>query len=906
MRNVIRLIGLAMLVPAFVGAGQVFKVGPGGTHATVQEAVTAALAAGSSAEIRVAAGTFVGQIQIASSMKSGSISITGGWDPAFVVQTREPGLTVLDAAGAGRAIYLKPDGGTIALRNLTVTGGRGTEGAGIRFWGPLGASLSILDCRVVGNTATDASAVVGGAGIYITLAGAGTAHIARTWIVGNTGSTPSHLAYGGGALLAAGGTSQLLLEDCVITGNSLTAQSGRSEGAGIYATAEDDASITILGTDVSRNSAVASAEGAAVGTFMSARGKGQLSCSRSSFVGNQGTGNALQTRNVWTTSRGEARVSLADIIVAGGSGRGIEVDLDPAAQMAIANCTVAGNTGSGVVGKATSVFNTIVFGNSSNPPIADEIATGGNLVGIDPLFVNAELFDYRLLPDSPAIDAGVEPPGGLSDVDFSNRSRLVGAKVDIGAHEYQGPGRLAAAALAHTTGYGGTPWRSDLDLANLASKPADVTLRFENANGRITRDVTLAAGETRAWSDVLSTLFGFGVSAKVSGSLRVEDPTSAVVAAVRTYADGGAAGTYGQGYPALGDEAGLVAPAVGILPLVKSNASFYSNVGVLALGSAPVQARVTLVGPSGTTLGNPLTVNADPGRWVQVDDVFAKAGVASADVAYARVESIAAGGRVWGAASVIDRITRDPTTVEAGVPVPTGTVQRLASVAHTSGFGGTAWRSSVAVVNAGATQAQVRLRFRGASTIDKNVLVPAGGVSEWADVLVGLFGLDVASSASGSLEVVADQPVVVACRTYADKGKDGTFGQSYPALTADRGISAGVAGMLPQLRKLATAYTNIGALNLSTVACSATVQLHDAQGQAIGSEQTISTAPGAWTQISDVFEKAGAGQAGEAYAGIMVTTEGCRMWLYASVIDALTRDPTTIELARPFVVKPIL
>lgn len=390
---------------------------------------------------------------------------------------------------------------------------------------------------------------------------------------------------------------------------------------------------------------------------------------------------------------------------------------------------------------------------------------------------------------------------------------------------------------------------------------------------------------------------------KTSGALQIEDPTGAVVAAVRTFADGGTAGTYGQGYPALPGGAGIATGTVGILPLVKSNTGFYSNVGILNLGDVAAQARVTLVGSRGT-LGSPVTLSADPGRWTQLSDVFARAGVASASVAYATVEPLTAGARLWGAASIVDRITRDPTTVEAIVPVAAGAVQRVASVAHSAGSGGTAWRSTVAVANPGSTVANVTLTYRGSTTLVRTIKVGAHGVSEWPDVLVNLFNMRPDSSESGSLEVVADQPLAVGCRTYADKGQAGTYGQSYPALTADRGIMPGETGVLAQLRKSSTAYTNIGALNLSTGSCTASVQLHDAQGQAIGAPLKMTPAGGAWTQVTDAFRVAGAGGADAACARVTVETEGCSMWFYASVIDSLTRDPTTVELARPFVVGP--
>lgn len=904
MRDIFRPVVFLVLVPSLAAAGQVFRVGPGGTHATVQQAMSDAVAAGGETEIRVATGTYVGQVKVYAAMKSGAISISGGWDASFALRAAEPGRTVLDGGGTGSTLYLNPDGGTVTLENLTITGGRAATGGGINAWGPKGASFNILDCRIVGNTATDETMPIAGAGISLTMAGAGTAHIARTVIAGNTGSSQTQRAFGGGFNLRVAGTAQVLLEDSEITGNSLSTPGGRSEGSGLYAEAAGAASITLRGVAIARNTVAVKEGSSAVGTYLGSGGTSRIVCTRSCFLDNTGGTDPTGTRNLWIAAHDESKVAMSEVVIAGGTRTGVELAVDPAAVLALANCTIARNAGHGVTGQATSIHNTIVFGNGIDGNLSGTPTVGGNLVGIDPMFVNAELHDFRLLPGSPAIDKGVQPPEGMSQDDFSGLARVACGAVDVGAHEYRGQAVLHAAALAHTTGFGGTPWRSDLDLANLSKSPADLMVRFENANGKISKTVTLAPVETRAWPDVLTSLFGFGATAKVSGSLRVEDPSGAVVAAVRTYADGGAAGTYGQGYPSMPDGSGITAGEVGVLPMVKSNASYYSNIGVLALGQTPVQARVTLVDANGSMLGTPLTLSADPGRWVQADDVFTRAGASSAEVAYATVEPLTQGGRVWGAASVIDRATKDPTTVEATIAAPPGTVQRVAAVAHGPGFSGTAWRSTVAVVNTSGAVAKATLTFSGATTIVRTVTVPAHGAVEWPDVLVGLFGLGAQASGLGALEVVADAAVVVSCRTYADKGADGTFGQSYPALVARRGIGAGEAGMLPQLRKHATAYTNVGALGLSTVPCTAIVQLQDAQGNPIGSPQTISTQPGGFAQISDIFKTAGAGEADEAYAGIRVTTEGCRMWFYASVIDSLTRDPTTIELARPFVVEP--
>ena len=53
---------------------------------------------------------------------------------------------------------------------------------------------------------------------------------------------------------------------------------------------------------------------------------------------------------------------------------------------------------------------------------------------IDPCFADAESFDFRLTPDSPAIDAGMADRAPIAD--FDGRPRPQGSSVDIGAWEF--------------------------------------------------------------------------------------------------------------------------------------------------------------------------------------------------------------------------------------------------------------------------------------------------------------------------------------------------------------------------------------------------------------------------------------------------------------------------------------
>ncbi len=120
---------------------------------------------------------------------------------------------------------------------------------------------------------------------------------------------------------------------------------------------------------------------------------------------------------------------------------------------ALYNCTLSGNqagtVGGGVQGGR--LFNTIVHGNVaasvSNEWDGAEMqyclsaplpAGTGNQTG-DPLFVDFENGNFRLLPGSSCLDAGTNQTWMVSATDLDEGPRIVNEIVDLGAYEYNPP-----------------------------------------------------------------------------------------------------------------------------------------------------------------------------------------------------------------------------------------------------------------------------------------------------------------------------------------------------------------------------------------------------------------------------------------------------------------------------------
>ncbi len=440
--------------------------------------------------------------------------------------------------------------------------------------------------------------------------------------------------------------------------------------------------------------------------------------------------------------------------------------------------------------------------------------------------------------------------------------------------------------VSHVSGVGGSAWRSDVGLLNPGAAAATVEGLFTGPAGLATGTVVLPAGSQMVVADVVAMLGSGG-----SGALEILSDQPVVVTS-RTY-DQLANGTVGGGYASYGTASGLAAGTSAWLPQLAEDANYRTNISLTNTGSAAAAVTVALFDGAGNPLGS-YDVALTPGAWAQENQpFFSRAGQTSMDAGYAKV-TVAAGAGVIASASVIDNVTGDPTTVEM-VSASSGAASGsywLPVVSHASGIGGAAWRSDVGLLNPGNVAANVQEQFYGpAGLVTGTAVVPAGSQLIVGDV-VAMLGSD----GSGALEILSDQPLVVTSRTY-DQLASGTVGGGYASYGTASGLAAGTSAWLPQLAEDAAYRTNISLTNTGSAAAAVTVALFDGAGNPLGSYD-VALLPGAWAQENrPFFSRAGQTAMEAGYAKVTVTS-GAGVIASASVIDNVTGDPTTVEMAR--------
>lgn len=284
-------------------------------------------------------------------------------------------------------------------------------------------------------------------------------------------------------------------------------------------------------------------------------------------------------------------------------------------------------------------LDTLVPAIKNGKPFSVRIATTGNL----PLVVYGSMID--MISNDPVYVPGI------------HESTQAGAEKQI--QVVPGAGHLVQ---------GSDTWRSDLVVYNSDTVPVRFNLSYYNPDGTKAAealDQALGAGAFVQVEDVLRWPMLDKIPADSVGLLKVETLGTGIVRypiiLQRTYKDRGPLGTFGQGIPAITPSrpnVELNKPA--FIAGVRSDPSFYTNLGLVAVGNTPSKVRVSLLddvtGKSVNTWhyvppGATAPVALNPNQSILVGNIV-RAISAVHQKGTLKIEVIE-GGPVWAYASVI-------------------------------------------------------------------------------------------------------------------------------------------------------------------------------------------------------------------------------------------------------------
>jgi len=437
-------------------------------------------------------------------------------------------------------------------------------------------------------------------------------------------------------------------------------------------------------------------------------------------------------------------------------------------------------------------------------------------------------------------------------------------------------------AAAHAPGDQGSQWRSDLGVYNAGSSSVSMKVDF-HANGTVySMYENLQPGTSGFYEDIIGML-------NTSGAGALEIQTDAEVFVTSRIYSQDSSGTFGQFLDGVDPIHGLGTGQSAVLPQLRQDAMFRSNIGMLNTSSSAANVEVRLFDGQGNEIQS-FTRTLQPGILRQENKPFQTIGGRNDIARGSALVQVMSGTGVLTYGSVIDNRTQDPTTI----PMKTGSTELgsawVAAAAHAPGLQGSQWRSDLGLLNKQNSTASVTIRFHKGSqvyTLTKNV---GAGIQKLLTDVIGMMGV----SGSGSLEISSSVPIYVTSRIY-NEGSVGTFGQFLDGYSPDDGIGSGREVFLPQLSENNDFRSNIGFVNTSESSAGVEVDLFDSNGNEVGSfSETL--AAGESLQSNRPFSEIAHRNNIKGGVARVKVTSGSGIIAYGSVIDNSTNDPTTIPM----------
>jgi len=164
--------------------------------------------------------------------------------------------------------------------------------------------------------------------------------------------------------------------------------------------------------------------------------------------------------------------------------------------------------------------------------------------------------------------------------------------------------------VSKTDGLAGTRWFTSVQIANPQTEALTITARISSAGTFLTETVTIAAGETRSWTDFLGEVFEFEgngalfLEADAASNPNLPSERRSFAASMRIFTEGVDGGSFGQGVPSLDPVSGFLGDWTAYFPAVSlwgqpGVEGFRTNVGFWNIGTDDAQMRLRIFNSSG-------------------------------------------------------------------------------------------------------------------------------------------------------------------------------------------------------------------------------------------------------------------------------------------------------------------
>jgi len=447
-------------------------------------------------------------------------------------------------------------------------------------------------------------------------------------------------------------------------------------------------------------------------------------------------------------------------------------------------------------------------------------------------------------------------------------------------------------AAASAPGALETYWRTDASVANLSSSPIDIAASFTPRGSSSPSSITLslAAGESKSYGDLVQTLFG---ATPAAGAIVLTSDSPGLVSSSRTYTSV-SSGTYGQGVPAcdVSDSIFIMGPGE-LLGLERSEA-YRTNIGFVNTTDESCTISLTLIDIRGSPIGEK-TYTLSGHEPLQVNDVFADLGLSgSFDTIRGEVRTESGCG-IAAYASIIDNRSGDPvyrTAKKPGGFSPEERASLLPVVAHAPGLNGTSWRSDLLATNTGAEPIDADVLFLDADGLrgsqpSFSMSLDVGESVAISDVVSSKLSLN--QGAGALLVTSSGSGLVLESRTYNDAAT-GTYGQGVSAVDGAQLFSSTRPANLLGVTRDAEFRTNLGLVNVATVPATVTVSLLATDGEPVAEKSFTLPALG-FLQVTDIAGSLGlSGDQENLRAKISTDQTEVDFFAYISRVDNGTGD----------------